>query len=569
MLISATFSKPETVGGKHKEHTRQRMQVTFLGHGLESSQFNVGKQLVNSFENKYFDNFYGFVAFVALTGVDKILPSIKSSRDKFKNLRFYVGVDNKGTSKEALEKLLYNEIEIYIYHRDEDYITYHPKLFLFEGEKFSRVIIGSSNLTSSGFIANIEASIQLDFNTKTDKQGIKLIREIKEYYKDLIELSNTHTRKLTRELIDEYEEADLLYKQFFSNKKEESQPTDGENGNKKTKKVKLPDVDLTDGFDPKDTPDYDKNVKATQNDYDNFDYFLERYIVYKRDVRSSGVVTKTTDDKELLRWYFRMKELIRNEAMPDDLLLRLIDVDFPVGDGWEKTSMMIWEKRFKEMLAYKREFNPDSEITHVPQFKEKSHPHYSIGSWCAQQKQRRKGNQTPLWSDYEEERMNSVNFLWEVPNLGSEPDDEGWYEKLLELESYYKDKNNFKSIPHQHTKIGKWLNEQITLKLTGSRGKVKKFLNPLRTELLGEVLSKNGVDWEWQKQKEREAIENLAEEFIKNQDPKELEKLSKDERKKYQDRVSQARYRSKKWDDTKRLILINAGMELPKKEESQ
>ena len=119
------------------------------------------------------------------------------------------------------------------------------------------------------------------------------------------------------------------------------------------------------------------------------------------------------------------------------------------------------------------------------------------------------------------------------------------------------------------SKIGKWLNEQITLKLTGSRGKVKKFLNPLRTELLGEVLSKNGVDWEWQKQKEREAIENLAEEFIKNQDPKELEKLSKDERKKYQDRVSQARYRSKKWDDTKRLILINAGMELPKKEESQ
>ena len=50
------------------------MQVTFLGHGLESNQYNVGKQLVNSFENKYFDNFIGFVAFVALTGVDKILP---------------------------------------------------------------------------------------------------------------------------------------------------------------------------------------------------------------------------------------------------------------------------------------------------------------------------------------------------------------------------------------------------------------------------------------------------------------------------------------------------------------
>ena len=165
--------------------------------------------------------------------------------------------------------------------------------------------------------------------------------------------------------------------------------------------------------------------------------------------------------------------------------------------------------------------------------------------------------------------MQAINFLWDVPNLGSEPDDERWYEKLLELESYYKDKNNFKTIPHQNTKLGKWLNENITLKLTGSRGKVKKYLNPLREELLGEVLSKNGVEWEWQKQKEREALENLAEEFKKYQDPKEFEKLTADERKKYQDRVSQARYRSKKWDDQKRLILINAGMELPKKEDQQ
>lgn len=45
------------------------------------------------------------------------------------------------------------------------------------------------------------------------------------------------------------------------------------------------------------------------------------------------------------------------------------------------------------------------------------------------------------------------------------------------------------------------------MKLTGSRGKVKKFLHPLREELLGEVLNKNGVEWEWQKQKEREALE--------------------------------------------------------------
>ncbi len=164
------------------------MQVNFIGHGFnKEASINVGDQIATSFESKLYDKFYGFVAFAATSGISKLLKSIEKAKPNYQQLTFFIGVDNKGTSKEALETLLKNNIDTFIYHRPEDYVTYHPKLFLFEGKKHSRVIIGSSNMTRSGFLTNIEASIQLDFQPLTDKQGNKLLLEIKDYFKEIIE----------------------------------------------------------------------------------------------------------------------------------------------------------------------------------------------------------------------------------------------------------------------------------------------------------------------------------------------------------------------------------------------
>ncbi len=152
------------------------MQIDFIGHGLNTkNKINVGDQLDTSFASPHYDNFIGFVAFVAISGVSKLLPSILKAKENYKRVTFFVGVDNRGTSKEALEMLLENRIETYVFHKVEEQITYHPKLFIFEGEKHSRIILGSSNLTYSGFLNNIEASLQLDFKTKTDSQGNKVL----------------------------------------------------------------------------------------------------------------------------------------------------------------------------------------------------------------------------------------------------------------------------------------------------------------------------------------------------------------------------------------------------------
>lgn len=556
------------------------MQIDFIGHGLNTdNKLNVGDQLATSFGSSHFDSFIGFVAFAAISGVNKLLPSLLTAQKNYKKLVFFIGVDNKGTSKQALELLLEKNIETYIYHKDEEQITYHPKLFLFEGGRHSRVIIGSSNLTYSGFLNNIEASIQLDFKTGTDKQGNKLLKEVKSYFSNLIDLTNNSVFKLDKDLIEKYDKAGLLYSQIRTGKgTTEEQPNDGENPDEKSTTAPFYTDKFGDGQEPVERPTYERKIVATANDYEVFPFFLERYKVYKRDVRTSGVVykdTKVPEEIELLGWYQRMKELIKHNALPDDLAMQLIDAEFPLENGWPATIRMWWDIKFQKLLEFKEKEQKHLDYTYVLQTKNPDSPHYELGSWIAQQKQRRKKQHGSKWGEYEEEKMKSINYLWDVPNFGSKPKDDDWADRLVELEEYYSIKENYKTIPHQlNTKVGKWLNEQISLKLTGSRGKkVKTYLHPVREALLGDVLAKNGVEWKWQEQKEREAIiDGLKKwdewkQWQKTVVGRQLTDEEKEHNKANQDWVSQTRFRSKKWiktDKWKVDLLIKAGFPLPK-----
>lgn len=557
------------------------MQIEFIGHGLNTdNKLNVGDQLATSFISSHYDSFIGFVAFAAISGVNKLLPSLLTAQKKYKKLVFFIGVDNKGTSKEALELLLEKNIETYIYHKNAEQITYHPKLFLFEGIRHSRVIIGSSNLTYSGFLNNIEASIQLDFKTTTDKQGNKLLKEVKSYFSNLIDLTDNSVFKLDKELIEKFDKEGLLYSQIKTGKGTiEEQPNDGENPDKKSTTIPFYTDEFGNGQHPIERPTYEKKIKVNSNDYEVFPFFLERYKIYKRNIRTSGVVykdTKVPEEIELLGWYQRMKELIKHNALPDELAMQLIDADFPIENGWPNTLRMWWDIKFQKLLEFKEKEQKHLDYTYVLQTKNPNSPHFELGRWIAQQKQRRKGQNGSVWTDYEEQKMESINYMWEVPDFGDfsngKPKDDDWADKLVELEEYYNNKNNYRSIPHQNTKLGKWLNDQISLKLTGSRGKIKKYLHPVREEMLGDLLKKNAVEWRWQEQKEREAIISGLQKWSEWKEWKKtvVGKQLTEEEKKYnktiQDWVSQTRHRTKKWESWKIELLFKAGFPIPKVE---
>lgn len=556
------------------------MKAKFLGHGLNSeNKFNVGKQIVVSLADNKYNCFNGFVAFAAISGVSTILKNLKIASKNYSQLRFFIGVDNMGTSKEALELLLKENIETYIYHDQKDYITYHPKIYLFEGPVFTRVIIGSSNLTNSGIKTNIEASVQIDFRTKTDKQGEKLLSEIKNNFSELLNLKSKQLSKLTSELIEKLVADNLIYSQNrLGTSIKENKNNDGENPDE-SGALTINEFDINTGFEQDETESKSRNVNFTEREYEIFDEYIERYITHIKTLSPSGVVSNQTDDRELYNWYRRMTDYFRNDELPEEIFERLLEVDFPFGEGKERKRLMNWNNRFEQLKVFKKMVDPEGEFTHVPQFKDSSNKYYQLGTWCATQKQRRKGNYPPEWTDYEEEKMNSINFLWEASNvLKSKPKDDEWIDNLVNLENYYSESVNYKTVPPQTTKIGKWLNDQMTLKLKGSRGKVKKFLSPIREELLGNLLLRNEVEWEWEKQKHRESVEETLKnwkelQIIDSQPPKKnITKTEKELIKSYREKVSSLRHRSKKWHNEKNKwkleILDKAGFPYPKPNET-
>lgn len=556
------------------------MQIDFIGHGLnKKNKLNVGDQIATSLISPNFDVFIGFVAFTAVSGVNKLLKHLLEAKEK-KKVVFFIGVDNKGTSKEPLEILLENNIDVFIYHRNKEFITYHPKLFLFEGKTYSRVIIGSSNLTNSGFLSNIEASVQLDFRTETDKQGKKFVKEIKDYFDGIINLKDENVFKLDKELIEKYDKMGLLYSQVQLGKSTEIQSNNGENQNEKFTTTPFFENDFGQGAEPNNKLSKNTAVTISKNDYENFTYFLEKYIIYKRDVKSTGAVSENNSERDLYNWYKRIKELIKADTLPYELASQLIDAGFPIGNAWEGQIRYSWDKRFAELLEFKNKYQSHLDFTYVPNTKNRDLSYFELGSWCVRQKRRRKDLETPKWDwIYEEEKMKSVNYLWEIPeNFGSQNvfGDEKWTENLLQLEEYYEDKLNYNTIPKQKTYLGKWLNDQITLKLTGSRGKNKVFLHPVREALLGEVLTKNNIEWERQKQNERESIENAIDKWKIIID---WDKKSKSEQNKATDEykneisemrqlISQTKFRMKKWkiEDSKWKLEMykKAGFPIPK-----
>ena len=556
------------------------MKAKFLGHGLNSeNKFNVGKQIVVSLADNKYNCFNGFVAFAAISGVSTILKNLKIASKNYSQLRFFIGVDNMGTSKEALELLLKENIETYIYHDKKDYITYHPKIYLFEGPVFTRVIIGSSNLTNSGIKTNIEASVQIDFRTKTDKQGEKLLSEIKNNFSELLNLKSKQLSKLTSELIEKLVADNLIYSQNrLGTSIKENKNNDGENPDE-SGALTINEFDINTGFEQDETESKSRNVNFTEREYEIFDEYIERYITHIKTLSPSGVVSNQTDDRELYNWYRRMTDYFRNDELPEEIFERLLEVDFPFGEGKERKRLMNWNNRFEQLKVFKKMVDPEGEFTHVPQFKDSSNKYYQLGTWCATQKQRRKGNYPPEWTDYEEEKMNSINFLWEASNvLKSKPKDDEWIDNLVNLENYYSESVNYKTVPPQTTKIGKWLNDQMTLKLKGSRGKVKKFLSPIREELLGNLLLRNEVEWEWEKQKHRESVEETLKnwkelQIIDSQPPKKnITKTEKELIKSYREKVSSLRNKSKKWHNEKNKwkleILDKAGFPYPKPNET-
>jgi HKD family nuclease len=185
------------------------MIINILGQGYEASSENsVGNYLIKFLKEYKFNSFTAISAFASESGINGIGKHINSARTHLKNINIILGIDKQGTSKEALEALLKLKINSYIYHQRTNPI-FHPKIYLFEGDDNSELIIGSSNMTSQGLFSNVEASILVSLN-KSQTEDVKLIQQLKSYFKGIFDFTDPNLQKLTTKLIKQVIEKKLV-----------------------------------------------------------------------------------------------------------------------------------------------------------------------------------------------------------------------------------------------------------------------------------------------------------------------------------------------------------------------
>ncbi|KGL63580.1 phospholipase D-like domain-containing protein [Polaribacter sp. Hel1_85] len=179
------------------------MKITFLGQGFESESKNsVGNTIIKLFKESKFSSFTGISAFASEAGVVGLSECITSGAKFFKNLNLIVGIDQEGTSKKALKEINSLGINSFIFYQKESPI-FHPKIYLFEGDNDTTLIVGSSNLTARGFFGNVESSLMVEFKN-INPDGIKLLKEVKDYYKTLFDFSDPNLFKISHQIITQF-----------------------------------------------------------------------------------------------------------------------------------------------------------------------------------------------------------------------------------------------------------------------------------------------------------------------------------------------------------------------------
>lgn len=146
-----------------------------------------------------FDKFYLIVAFAKVGPLLRLSSAVSAWRAAGRAIQAIVGIDEKGTSKEALEFALAHFSETHVAHVPGLFKpTFHPKLYLFAGQNKSLAFLGSNNLTVGGTETNFESHICFDLDLPKDAA---LHDEILGCWSDALAASSKLTPALLAQLV--------------------------------------------------------------------------------------------------------------------------------------------------------------------------------------------------------------------------------------------------------------------------------------------------------------------------------------------------------------------------------
>ena len=161
--------------------------------------------------NAKFEELRIMVAYAKEAPLKKLTSTIESWKSEGKRIDAVFGIDQQGTSLEALRIASDLFDSVRIFHQAGFTHTFHPKLYFFQGEEEGSAYIGSNNLTTGGTETNFECGVQIDLHSSEDADFIKRIEEV---WRETCD----YTRELNEELLSNLEDADLVVSEDKANK---------------------------------------------------------------------------------------------------------------------------------------------------------------------------------------------------------------------------------------------------------------------------------------------------------------------------------------------------------------
>lgn len=191
------------------------MEIEFIAQGFNPTKNKpIGFRLLQALNSDEFNEFICFSAFVSSSGVVNLKDALIDFMNRGNSVNLYVGVDLHGTSKEALDMLIAENIPTTIVYSPNT-IVYHPKVYLLRGETNHLIVVGSSNLTGSGLFQNIEASLCVSF-LSNDEKGLELEQSILNFFDSLITADCKSANPLSIALLDILVKSNLVLPESIS-----------------------------------------------------------------------------------------------------------------------------------------------------------------------------------------------------------------------------------------------------------------------------------------------------------------------------------------------------------------
>jgi HKD family nuclease len=166
---------------------------------LTQPHSQLGPELEELLDDETFELIVFVSAFVALRTILRLRERLLRQVEEGTQLRFTVGIDLGGTSREVLQELLRWPCETVVFHNPIPRATFHPKLYLLKGRFGATLFVGSNNLTDGGLYTNYEAATRMDFDLRSERPTFE---EFVEPLQRFISPEGPTVQPLTQELID-------------------------------------------------------------------------------------------------------------------------------------------------------------------------------------------------------------------------------------------------------------------------------------------------------------------------------------------------------------------------------